>query len=109
VYTDIVIPIDIVRLPPVPGDATPVAASIFEAPGRNYLKDLVNFGPAFYKSPSPEVEQKHRASYDFSPREAVSVQTFLDFAIGAIECLELLHHNPGARIIHGELRGEIIG
>jgi predicted ATPase/serine/threonine protein kinase len=29
---------------------------------------------------------------------------FLDFAIGACECLELLHHGQG--IVHGELRGD---
>ena len=34
----------------------------------------------------------------------MSLSTFLDFAIGACECLELLHH--GLRVVHGELRAD---
>lgn len=34
----------------------------------------------------------------------MSISTFLDFGIGACECLELLHH--GLRIVHGELRAD---
>lgn len=30
--------------------------------------------------------------------------TFLDFAVGATECLEILHH--GHEIVHGEIRGD---
>lgn len=34
----------------------------------------------------------------------VSLSTFLEFAIGAAECLELMHH--GLRTVHGEIRGD---
>lgn len=34
----------------------------------------------------------------------ISLSTFLDFAIGAAECLELMHH--GLRTVHGEIRGD---
>lgn len=34
----------------------------------------------------------------------ISLSTFLEFAIGAAECLELMHH--GLRTVHGEIRGD---
>jgi serine/threonine protein kinase len=34
----------------------------------------------------------------------VPLLTFLDFAVGATECLEILHH--GHEVVHGELRGD---
>lgn len=40
--------IEFVRLPTKTGEE-PLVASIFEAPGPNYLKDLVSFGPNWYK------------------------------------------------------------
>lgn len=69
--------------------------SIVEAPGKNYLRGLVDFGANHYWG-SP-----------LSPRaqvERVSLSTFLDFAIGAAKCLELLHH--GNEVVHGEIRGD---
>lgn len=41
---------------------------------------------------------------EFRPGELVPLETFLDFAIGATECLEILHN--GQRIVHGEIRGD---
>lgn len=38
-----------------------------------------------------------------TPRH-ISLSTFLEFAIGAAECLELMHH--GLRTVHGEIRGD---
>ena len=75
--------------------------SIFESPGRNYLKDLLDLGPAFL---APSFSD---GTDVFGTRESqgqVSLSTFLDFAIGSSECLELLHH--GLRVVHGELRAD---
>lgn len=80
----------------------PLVASIFEAPGPNFLKDLVTFGPNWYQFTN--VENNWRAS-TVQPEEAgVPLLTFLDFAVGAIECLEILHH--GHEVVHGEIRGD---
>lgn len=78
----------------LPGDVH-YSYSIVEAPGKNYLRELVDFGANYYwGSPqSPRV-----------PVERVSLSKFLDFAIGAAQCLELLHH--GNEVVHGEIRGD---
>jgi serine/threonine protein kinase len=67
-----------------------------EAPGRNVLHELVEFGPNFYAgSPdSPQLQIQGR----------VPLLLFLDFAIGASECLEILHH--GQELVHGEIRAD---
>ncbi|EMC95850.1 hypothetical protein BAUCODRAFT_71300 [Baudoinia panamericana UAMH 10762] len=90
-------PIQYSRLPiRQPGDAN-VCVSIVEAPGRNYLREMVEMGPNFYQgnpdSPTPRREQAQ-----------VPLLTFLDFAVGATECCEILHH--GNELVHGELRGD---
>ena len=78
--------------------------SIFESPGRNYLKDLLDLGPAFLAPKLSDGSEFTRTSDLTSPPGHVSLSTFLDFAIGACECLELLHH--GLRVVHGELRAD---
>ena len=70
--------------------------SIVEAPGKNYLKEIVEFGPNFYQG-CPSWPQN-------MSRSQVSLLTFLDFAIGATQCCELLHH--GNEMVHGEVRGD---
>ena len=89
-------PIQFVRLPARQTGDVPLAVSIVEAPGRNYLRELVEFGPNFYAGTpdSPQV-QIH---------DQVPLLQFLDFAIGACECCEILHH--GNEMVHGELRGD---
>jgi serine/threonine protein kinase len=74
---------------------------IFKSPGPNYLRDLVDFGPAFYVLKGPSDQSGSELG---SPNEQISLPLFLDFAVGACECLELLHHR--ARTVHGELRGD---
>lgn len=86
-------PVDMFRLP---GDPNTMLVTVYEAPGRNYLRDLVSFGPAFYGMSS------RKASLNDTLAEQVPLQVFLDFAIGACECLEILHH--GAKAVHGEIR-----
>lgn len=97
--------VDLVRLPSRAGDGGPLTASIYESPGRNYLREFLDFGPAwlgptqwFSTSDLPSLTS------DGEPAPRVCLATFLDFAIGASECLELLHH--GIRVIHGELRAD---
>ncbi|KAF2687868.1 hypothetical protein K458DRAFT_360637 [Lentithecium fluviatile CBS 122367] len=94
-------PIEFIRLPPKPGNSEPLAASIVEAPGPNYLKDLVEFGPNVYK-----ITEKHNRwrTRELQFKGGIPLLTFLDFAIGATECLEILHH--GHEIVHGEIRGD---
>jgi serine/threonine protein kinase len=83
-------PIEFVRLSTKAGEE-PLVASIFEAPGPNFLEDLLSFGPNHHNEDSNE-------------SRVLPLLTFLDFAIGATECLEILHH--GHEIVHGELRGD---
>lgn len=92
-------PIDLVRLPPEPDDPGPILVSIFESPGPNYLKEMVSFGPAWF-----EFGARGETSSSTSPSEQVPLTMFFDFAIGACDCLELLHY--GLKTIHGEIRGD---
>ena len=93
--------IDLVRIPSRAGDTGPLMASIFEGPGRNALRQWLDFGPGnlrwTFKPGSPFSSPTMHS--DATP---VSLPFFLDFAIGACEALELLHH--GVRVVHGELR-----
>ena len=90
-------PIDLLRLPPQPGDSAPLLATLYEDPGPNNLRKLVSFGPAFFQTDGK------RDHVEQAPLEKnFTVATFLEFAIGACECLELLHY--GLKTIHGEIR-----
>ena len=96
-YKHFVRPIQFTRLPlRQPGDM-PLAVSMVEAPGRNYLRELVEFGPNFYATRPGAGPGKEAHGH-------VELLTFLDFAIGATECCEILHH--GNEMVHGELRGD---
>ena len=88
-------PIDIFRLPTTPGDNHAMIVCVYEAPGMNHLKEILDFGPAFFG-------HNMRRNSDTSPNDKIPLPYFLDFAIGACECLELLHH--GAKNVHGEIR-----
>ncbi|KAI9374281.1 hypothetical protein BJX61DRAFT_540920 [Aspergillus egyptiacus] len=89
-------PIDLIRLPSDPGDAGPLLVAIYESPGTNMLRELVAFGPAWFAVGG------RGDSVEPSPGEQVSLGVFLDFSIGACDCLELLHY--GLKTIHGEIR-----
>jgi hypothetical protein len=94
-------PIEFLRLPPKPGNSEPIAVSIVEAPGPNYLKDLVSFGPNAYKITG---QDQRRETLELRNKGGIPLLTFLDFAIGATESLEILHH--GHELVHGEIRGD---
>ena len=81
-----------------------MSVSIFESPGRNDLVDLVDFGQAWLRQSGQDSRSLGRPDKSTGPRDQVSLLTFLDFAVGATECLELLHH--GLRAVHGELRAD---
>jgi serine/threonine protein kinase len=102
----IIKPITIVRLPSQQGDKGPIVVCIFVNPGPNYLPRVIDYGPAWYKGRrlSDKNDELQAFREEFVPREQVPLRTFLDFAIGATECLEVLHH--GQRIVHGEIRGD---
>ncbi|CBF83405.1 hypothetical protein AN3102.2 [Aspergillus nidulans FGSC A4] len=89
-------PLDLIRLPSDPGDLGPLLVAIFESPGLNMLQELVAFGPAWFAIGG------RNESVEPSPGEQVSLSVFLDFSIGACDCLELLHY--GLRTVHGEIR-----
>lgn len=94
-------PIEFIRLPPKNGSNETLVASVFEAPGPNYLRELVSFGPNTYKIvPGDE----HWEVARLRPANGAPLLTFLDFAIGATESLEIIHH--GHQLVHGELRGD---
>lgn len=89
-------PIELVRLPARPGNDA-LVVSIFESPGDNYIRDLVDLGPAFYRIAKWQ-----------APTGSKSVQIplllFMQFATGAAECLEVLHNEK--KLVHGEIRGD---
>ena len=93
--------VDLVKLPGRQGDEDRILVSIFESPGRSYLPSLIDFGRAWL---TPSLRRPFAAEPMTQGGELVSLQKFFQFAIGACECLELLHH--GIRVVHGEIRGD---
>ncbi|KAL2834960.1 hypothetical protein BDW59DRAFT_1617 [Aspergillus cavernicola] len=89
-------PLDLIRLPSDPGDSGPLLVALFESPGTNMLQELVAFGPAWFAVGG------RGEGVESSPGEQVSLSVFLDFSIGACDCLELLHY--GLKTVHGEIR-----
>lgn len=94
-FEHILRPLDMFKLPATAQDPSPMLVCIYESAGPNYLREVLNFGPAFFGTRSRKLSAQ-------SLDEPLSLQAFLDFAIGACSCLELLHH--GVSRIHGEIR-----
>ncbi|KAI0433253.1 putative histidine kinase HHK1p [Xylaria sp. FL1042] len=97
-------PIDCVRLSPQPGDRGPIIVAIYEHLGPNYLFRALDLGPAFYYARKIDDRLEAYRRHDFHLDPPISLMYFLDFAIGATECLELLHHRHG--MVHGEIRAD---
>lgn len=95
-------PIELVRLPHKAGSKEPMVAFICDAPGPNYLREVVQFGPNAYRI-SHQIDDSWKVQH-FQHKGGMPLLTFLDFAVGASECLEILHH--GHQLVHGELRGD---
>ncbi|KAJ0385323.1 hypothetical protein COL922a_006630 [Colletotrichum nupharicola] len=98
----IVKPLDLIRLAPHPGDRGSIVVAIYQHPGQNYLFDLIDLGPAFYKARKVDDRYEAYRSDKLHLKEPINLQEFLDFAIGASQCLEILHY--GQVITHGEIR-----
>lgn len=91
-------PVDLIRLQPDDGHSQTLLVAIFESPGHDRLRDLVTFGPASFAAGSRGEDN------NATPSEQISLQAFFDFAIGACDCLEILHY--GLKTVHGEIRGD---
>ncbi|KAJ5601674.1 hypothetical protein N7510_011208 [Penicillium lagena] len=91
-------PVDLIRLPPDPGDTGTLLVAIFESPGHDTLRDLVTFGPASFAAGAKS------ESNNVTPGEQIPLSAFFDFALGACDCLEILHY--GLKTVHGEIRGD---
>lgn len=96
--------VEIRRLPALPADNSALVVCIYEYPGENYLERVIDFGPAWYKAKRVGDKKIEAVRQTSKPRESVPLAIFLDFAVGAAGCLEILHHEQ--RIVHGEIRGD---
>lgn len=94
-------PIERLRLSGL-ADEGPISVCVFADCGPNYLSKVVDYGPGWFKLQIDGDTIRERQDESFVPQE-ISLQTFLDFAIGAAECIEVLH---GQQIVHGEVRGD---
>lgn len=100
----IIKPLDLIRLSPQPGDRGPIIVAIYENVGVNHLLRTLDLGPAFYYAEKRNDRWETCRSPPLSPDSRISLQNFLDFAIGAAQCLEIIHHGQGT--VHGEIRGD---
>lgn len=100
----IVKPIDLIRLAPLPGDRSTIIVAIYKNPGPNYVSKVLDLGPAFYRAHKVGDKWEAHLKEDFHLEPPISLQHFLDFAIGASQCLEVIHHGQG--VVHGEIRGD---
>jgi len=100
----IVKPLDIIRLAALPGDRGTLVVTVYEYPGPNHMFRMLDLGPAFYFAEKQGDRWVARTDEKLELDAPISLQRFLDFAIGATQCLEIIHHRQG--IIHGEIRGD---
>ncbi|KAK2064586.1 hsp90-like protein [Colletotrichum caudatum] len=98
----IVKPLDLIRLAPHPGDRGSIVVAIYQHPGQNYLFDLMDMGPAYYKARKVDGRYEAYRKTSFRLKPPIDLQYFLDFAIGSSQCLEILHY--GQAMTHGEIR-----
>lgn len=89
-------PVDTFKLPTPPGNYPTMLVCVYKYPGHNRLRDFMTFDPALFAL------RTTKPTADGTVDDLVPLQSFLDFAVGACESLELLHH--GANRIHGEIR-----
>ncbi|KJZ80283.1 hypothetical protein HIM_00133 [Hirsutella minnesotensis 3608] len=100
----VVKPLDLIRLSPMAGDRGTVVVAIYAHPGKNLLHDVLDMGPAFYLARKEHDSYVSYRSETADLKQPINLEYFLDFAIGAAQCLEILHHGLG--MIHGEIRGD---
>ena len=103
--------LQLLRLPPRHDGEPLLTVILLDDPGYNELWDMLNFGPNWYSitrntETIPEFEPQKTASGDYDVGR-MHLPTFLDVAIGASSCVEMLHN--GRHVIHTELRGDSVG
>ncbi|KAJ5815614.1 hypothetical protein N7474_007391 [Penicillium riverlandense] len=101
-------PVEMQRLPSLNDDHEPsLLACIYESPGPNDLLRYIDCGAIWYHTRPEGGESDNETddvgSYRSDRRELMPLHTFLDFAIGAAECIEMLHSQ---QIVHGQIRGD---
>ncbi|KAJ5158598.1 CheY-like superfamily [Penicillium coprophilum] len=88
-------PVDLIRLQSDDAHSKTLLVAIFESPGCEIWSHLA----------PPHLWQGQEVKTTTPPpNEQVSLQAFFDFAIGACDCLEILHY--GLKTVHGEIRGD---
>ncbi|KAL2069420.1 hypothetical protein VTL71DRAFT_14099 [Oculimacula yallundae] len=95
------LPLERVRFPSL-NEEGPVSVCIFESPGLNYLSKFIDYGPSRISLHIRGSDLLPHRDISFVP-ESMPLDAFLDFAIGAAECIELLH---SLQIVHGEIRAD---
>ncbi|CAK7209152.1 Chk1 protein kinase [Sporothrix bragantina] len=97
-------PVDLLRLAPHPSDRGPLLVAIYQSPGRSNMSKYIDLGPAFYfaRRMGDNWEAYIKPNINLGP--PISLELFLEFAIGATQCLEMIHHSQN--IVHGEIRGD---
>jgi len=99
-------PLDFLKLPSQHDNEEPLVVSIFESPGPNFLRELVEIARALWKPGDPSYTLHSSGEDGHSSRDQIPLSVFLEFAIGAAECLSLHHGYHGLRLVHGELRSD---
>ncbi|KAG6213833.1 hypothetical protein E4U50_000863 [Claviceps purpurea] len=99
-------PIDLIRLNPAPGDRGAITVGIYHHPGSNFLSKIIDFGPACYQArkEGPDLVPYRPKPESAEQRQPMDLEYFLEFAMGAVQCLEILHHGQG--LVHGEIRAD---
>lgn len=101
-------PVEMQRLPTLDENhKSSLLVCIYESPGPNDLLRFVDCGANWYQT-RPEEEGSDNESDEVDSdgsdqSELMPLQTFLDFAIGAAECIQMLHSK---QIVHGQIRGD---
>ncbi|PVH78381.1 hypothetical protein DL98DRAFT_462380 [Cadophora sp. DSE1049] len=93
------IPLERIRFPSQDSEGS-ISVCIFESPGLNYLSKFIDYGPGRLGLRGDDLSAYRDTSFVPKP---MPLQAFLDFAIGAAECIELLH---SLQIVHGEIRAD---
>ncbi|GFF40540.1 LOW QUALITY PROTEIN: peroxide stress-activated histidine kinase mak3 [Aspergillus udagawae] len=114
-YNCLLRPLEVKRLPGRDQESDPpLVVCIYESPGPNDLLKYVDYSTTWYRdvlevdgSDEDHDNSKDEDDDDDDVRrnrnEPMPLSTFLDFAIGAAECIKILHSQ---QIVHGEIRAD---
>ncbi|CAK7207535.1 Chk1 protein kinase [Sporothrix eucalyptigena] len=97
-------PVDLLRMVPHPSDRGPLLVAIYQSPGRSEMSKYIDLGPAFYFARRVGENWEAYIKPEINLGPPISLELFLEFAIGATQCLEMIHHSQN--IVHGEIRGD---